>query len=555
MHTHSRVSRVCLAFTIGGLVIFTLRNGRGDTWNWDPGSNSDAWSDATNWDPPSPTASPIPANDGTADISFTFPSQFMGNLSHVDVAWSVHSLAFSSNLDRDLYGEELTIGDGGINVQSNPGGSSQPILIQNDVKLSASQTWTVSDNFTASGSIDTNGLALSISANPASGPNNAFGVFLTGAITGNGSVSFLGPGGVPVQLSGDQSNTYSGLTTVNYGVLELAKTNNAVAIAGDLVIGVGSDPGAVSGIVRLLGEGQLASTSNLTLQKDGTFDLNGHSSSIATLSGSGLVTNNGSAESLLHVNPGVNATSTFGGTLADGSGTLRVAHDGGGIVVLSGNNTNREVDVNGGGTLRIAGTNTSYISVSNGRIEGTGSTSGTLEAGPNNSGSIGTLAPGGGNIGTLTAGALWIAQNGVLEIQLNSDNLTNDQIVLTGGTNPFGHGVDITSGSGGAATGALTLRDLGSTALAIGQTFTIVMQTGSSATVGSFDGLPEGADINVGSNTYAIHYHGGASMEDIFLEVVSPVPEPSTWVAAVLTAAVIGQRLLVKGRKRSLVLH
>src|SRR3954462_14862278 len=125
---------------------------------------------------------------------------------------------------------------------------------------------------------------------------------------------------------------------------------------------------------------------------------------------------------------------------------------------------------------------------------------------------------------------------------------SNDQIVLSGGTNVFGHGVDITPGSSGVAGGALTLQDLGSTALSIGDMFTIVLQMGTAQTVGTFDGLPEGATVSAGNNTYEIHYHGGTSMEDIFLEVVSPVPEPGTWAGALLAAGFAGYQFSVTRR-------
>lgn len=552
MSTPLRICNLCLQFAVTYWIILSQQSIRADTWNWDPdpGSGSDLWSEANNWDAPNPQAPTPPVNDGTADITF-FLSQAMGNSSHVDTAWAVHSLSFSSNMGRDLYGEQLTIGDGGINVQSNPGNFTQSIIIQNDIKLSASQSWIVGTSFSSFGSIDTNGFILSIST----GPSNAMGapssISFTGAITGTGSLSFLGPGGGgnAVQLNGNQDNTYTGLSSVQYGLLELAKSGGAVAIPGNLTIGTGADPSPVSGQVRLLGEGQISNTSNLTVQRDGTFDLNGHSSSVATLAGSGVVTNNGSSESILYMNAGASVTSDFAGTLTDGSGTLRVDHNGAGTVLLSGNNTNSEVEVNGGGTLRVTGTNTAYLTVSNGRLEGTGSTSATLEAGPNNNTTVGTLAPGGEAIGALSAGALWIAQNGVLEIQLNTDNHTNDQILLTGGTNAFGHGADITPGINGGRGGALTLRDLGSAILPVGDTFTIVRQMGSAETFGNFDGLPEGATITAGNNSYEIHYHGGLSLEDIFLEVITPIPEPSTWGAAALALIAIGHSLSINWRR------
>ena len=154
-----------------------------------------------------------------------------------------------------------------------------------------------------------------------SGSSSTFG----GTIQDGGAPSGSGNGGQValtvaaglLNLSG--SNTYSGPTNVSGGTLQL-----------------GSATALYSG----------AATGNATV--NGTLDLNGNNAGIGGLTGTGSVTSSASGSMALTV--GVdNATTTFSGTLAGGSGTVALVKSGSGTLTLAGTNSYT------GGTIVNAG--------------------------------------------------------------------------------------------------------------------------------------------------------------------------------------------------------
>jgi autotransporter-associated beta strand protein len=79
-----------------------------------------------------------------------------------------------------------------------------------------------------------------------------------------------------------QNNTYSGVTTVEAGVLELQHLN-AVALAGPLVIG----NNGVSAIVRLRDDDQLSDVNFVQVARDGVFELGANNERVGALSVNG----------------------------------------------------------------------------------------------------------------------------------------------------------------------------------------------------------------------------------------------------------------------------
>jgi autotransporter-associated beta strand protein len=199
---------------------------RAQNWIWVARNTDDRWSTAVNWH-----NSTAPANNGTANIIFT--DVLVDTNSIVDLPWSINSLRFDNSLtpSYSLSGSPLTIGAGGI-VQRSPFGQD----VRNDVTLSADQTWEA--RLDVFGNIQTEGHQLTIS-NPdvALLPDvNFWGAIYGGGgitITAGAQVSFFNAGG---------SNTYTGATTVNNGILRLMKHDGSPlnsfgsAIAGPLVI-------------------------------------------------------------------------------------------------------------------------------------------------------------------------------------------------------------------------------------------------------------------------------------------------------------------------------
>ena len=213
--------------------------------------------------------------------------------------------------------------------------------------------------------------------------NNGSAQTMANPISGTGSLVKLGDGNLT--LTG--TNIYSGGTTVsagtltgNVGSLQGSIVNNAaltfdqsgagtfdgqisgtgsVAMIGSGILTLGGQQSFTGGVAVSDGELRLGSAGGINqfganaveMSGSGTLSLNGHSVMIAGLSGtSGTVQNDTSTAATLTVNQG-SGSSTFDGTLTDGStGSLTLRKSGGGSLVLGGNNAHS------GGTELRAGT-------------------------------------------------------------------------------------------------------------------------------------------------------------------------------------------------------
>ncbi|HEV3082674.1 MAG TPA: autotransporter-associated beta strand repeat-containing protein, partial [Gemmataceae bacterium] len=148
---------------------------------------------------------------------------------------------------------------------------------------------------------------------------------------GGSSLIFNGPGTLAMTGGVTFDNSYTGATFVNSGTVTLAKTPGVLAIPGDLVIGDGIGA-PQSAVVRLLQDGQLSSTNtNITINSDGYLDLNGHTTSFAS-----LTLNGGS------FNTGPNNNITITGNVTVNGSTLEVGDNStltidGNLTLISGN--------------------------------------------------------------------------------------------------------------------------------------------------------------------------------------------------------------------------
>ncbi|HTS16529.1 MAG TPA: autotransporter-associated beta strand repeat-containing protein [Verrucomicrobiae bacterium] len=116
------------------------------------------------------------------------------------------------------------------------------------------------------------------------GNNNANSTFSGVIQNTSGSLAITKTGTGTLTLSGTAANTYSGLTTVSGGELDLNKTAGVNAIGGNLTI--------AGGEVKLLSSEQLANTAVVTINT-GSFNLNGQSETPANMivGPTGLLTN------------------------------------------------------------------------------------------------------------------------------------------------------------------------------------------------------------------------------------------------------------------------
>ncbi len=191
-------------------------------------------------------------------------------------------------------------------------------------------------------------------------------------------------------LSGASANTFTGMSHVNAGQLDLSKTAGIDAIAGNIAVGDGSS----AAVLRLVNSDQIADTSVITFNGSGanagTFRLNNRNETVgglASTSGAGIVENESgsAATSTLTVNVD-SGTQTFSGILRNGDGTgtdgtLALTKTGAGTQVLSGSNTYSGATSISEGVLQISAggtTGTGAVSVLfGGTLSGAGVIQGT----------------------------------------------------------------------------------------------------------------------------------------------------------------------------------
>jgi autotransporter-associated beta strand protein len=150
------------------------------------------------------------------------------------------------------------------------------------------------------------------------------------------------------------------------------------------------------------------------------------------------------------------------------------------------------------GTLRLLGTPSySEVTLEDGRLEAAGS------IGPFQT-TNGTLAIGTGtDLATLQAASITLGADTVVEMDIH-------------GTAPGAY--DQLRAPGGIELGGATLNLTVGTTLPYASTITLVDATGSSTIAGTFAGLPEGATIAAGGQTFKISYQTG----DVVLRNITP---------------------------------
>jgi autotransporter-associated beta strand protein len=175
------------------------------------------------------------------------------------------------------------------------------------------------DSITDTSSSGHNTLNLPI-AGPITVAVNAASTRLTlgGVISGSGALTKNGNG--ILRLSGASANTYTGLTTVSDGTLELGKNTLVISVPENLTINSG-------GTARELSASQIANTSTVTVSAGGTFDLNDFSDTIGP-----LTVNGGSVTIGLGTLFAGLVTMTGGSIAATGAGKLVLQND----VITSG---------------------------------------------------------------------------------------------------------------------------------------------------------------------------------------------------------------------------
>ncbi|MFM9960443.1 MAG: beta-propeller fold lactonase family protein, partial [Planctomycetaceae bacterium] len=331
---------------------------------------------------------------------------------------------------------------------------------------------------------------------------------MSGIISGSGGFTKNGTG--TLTLSGTSANTFTGTTTVNAGALQLSKTAGLNAIGGALMIGNGSG----TDTVRLINANQIPDTTDVTIATGGVFDLNGQAETIDALTGTGSVTSSVAGAVTLTIGANNDATPSFSGVIANGSGTVALTKTGTGTQTLSGASTYTGATTVSGGRLNVNGSTASGSAVtvqSTGTLGGTGTVAGTVSVQ-----SVGTVSPG-LNLtpGLLNSGSVTFVSGSTFVVEINGSTTAGtdyDQLNVTGT-------VDL----GGAMLSAS-----GSIASSPGQQIVIINNNLADPVTNTFSGLPEGATVTINSIPFSITYVGGDGNDVVLSQtgvsvVVSPV--------------------------------
>jgi autotransporter-associated beta strand protein len=293
--------------------------------------------------------------------------------------------------------------------------------------------------------------------------------------------------------------TYSGATDVEAGTLTLGVAN---AIQDSSGITLGRVGGAVSGFVGGGTSGTpYTQTASLALDASNTL------ASLSSNAGNATyVVLNGNT---LTLDPTAGVSSSFGGTISDGtggSGSLIV--DGTGTVTLSGDNTYSGGTTVASGVLVIDGsTADTAIMVDSGGTLGGGGTAGAVTVA-----SGGTFAPGDPN--TFTVGSLTLESGATFGEEIGGTNPG------TGGAGGYDQTV-VESGGAVSLNGATLNASLvdGFTP-SVGETFTIIDNETGNSINGTFNGLAQDGTFSVDGNLFQISYDGGSNNQDVTLTVV-----------------------------------
>ncbi|MEY2536981.1 MAG: fibronectin-binding autotransporter adhesin [Verrucomicrobiota bacterium] len=442
------ISNLTLGSMAGGGLFYSLSNNQSNTsidlvlsnvdnqWANDASGN---WNVTTNW-----TSNVVPNAVGAQ-------ANFLGLINQartatVDGAFTVGDITF------DNVNSYTVAGDGvaghGLTLSNN--GTAGIEVITGSHTITAPMT--LADNLDVSTS---NGTALTLG-----GPIGESG--------GAHTVTLSGPG--TVTIAGSNSNTFTGLTTVQSGTLDLNKTSGADAIGtGGLQI----DPGATA---NLLASNQISDLGSLMVS--GTFNIGSNSDTIAALSGSGSVlTDAGGTLTIGSVN---NLNSQFDGVI---SGTGTIAKSGNGTLTLTGANTfggagqtvtinagqllwnsdanlgdaANSITFNGGTLVFMSGFTTPRGVVLNGI--------GTIDTNNNAAVLSGTIS-GAGSLAKIGGGTLTLSGNNTYSGGTSIDGGNGSILSISSATNLGSGGIAISGGSQLANTANLSL----SNAISLGAT-------------------------------------------------------------------------------------
>ncbi|MFN2507824.1 MAG: beta strand repeat-containing protein [Chthoniobacterales bacterium] len=378
------------AFTLGGTGIYTINAGgiTNNSTSLETISNQISLGAAQTWTAAAgnlATTGNVNTNGRTLTVAGPNDTAISGVLSGMGGLTKTGSGVLTLSGANTFTGG-TTLSAGVVKILSNAGLGTGAATVSSGAEFQFQGGVTVANTMTVNGNGTANrGALVNISGNNAVTGAITLGSAVTigsdtgtltasGAISGSYALSKVGAG--TLTLGGNAANTYSGTTTVADGTLQLNKTAGRNAFAGALTIGDGTG-NANSAETRWLASNQVPAVT-ITVNSDGSLNLNNFSDSIGalvlsggrvatgtgTLTLGGNITSNGSATSgSIAGNLALGANRTF--TIADGaaaedldisaiiSGAYTLTKSGAGTMVLSGASTYTGLTTVGAGVLNI----------------------------------------------------------------------------------------------------------------------------------------------------------------------------------------------------------
>jgi autotransporter-associated beta strand protein len=382
--------------------------------------------------------------------------------------------------------------------------------------------------------------AIDLTTNATIGIADSSQLTVDGTISGTGHLTKAGAG--TLWFGGNDHNTYSGETFINEGILIMGKPTATTAVPAPLNIGTSSRLLATAANVasyQVIG--------NIFVNRTGVYNLNGQVENVDHLwlteggdvqtsppgvlflkaGGSiqvlpGTVSNPATISGLLEIEAGahtfnVAATSglTAGGPDLDltaqvtsSGGAITFNKTGAGKLRFSANNLYTGSTVVNAGTVQVDGVQTASSTLvhSGARLSGIGRV-GTV----NFAGSSGVLSPG-NSAGVFETGLFNPnTGGGILEVELNGPTAGSDydRLRVTGSVNLTG----------------MKLQALVNFTAATNTPFAIVVNDLSDPIIGTFTGLPEGANVIASDQVFQITYAGGTG-NDVVLTKLADVFRP-----------------------------
>ncbi len=315
------------------------------------------------------------------------------------------------------------------------------------------------------------------------------------------NLDLYGPGTVTFQANGN--NQYTGTTTVHTGTLLLDESNGN-AIMGPLVVGDGVS--TTPALVQELANNQIADTAPVTVNSNGTFDLNAFSDTIGT-----LTVNNGSVYTDESANTGGNLTTgnvtmTGGQIVVGSSGSLTSGNVTMGVGAMLTAIAGIPGDPTTVSTLNLALSGASIVSIGdNSTLTDTGTVTATGGSAINFGNSDTWTATGPGSV-TLTNSS--VTAEDALTANIGSVTATgsaitlgdNDTLAVTGTISLTGSAIGLAaSATGGetvSTTAAVSLMSASSISLGDNSSLTVGTTTPATLTLSGSSSLTFG---NVGT--------------------------------------------------------